>query len=219
MVLTSATAAEVMLASGPTNKIVQAAPRRTGLNWKRSEGFMACRAQSVHPSLRAKTRFKAGNLRRNTGWHRGKVKLLPPGFGRSSGCSNNAVKPRKFILSYASMGRDDSESFRQLFVRVPSRGMIIGHGGNHQFIRACRFDQCEQPTLNCIDAADYEALAVASDAAAINRRVGIGSGLLWRSKRQIFADGAAREMEVGAACDPLGLRIAVSGNRRSRKNA
>ena len=108
-----------------------------------------------------------------------------------------------------------AKAFRQQLVRTAPRGMIISHSGNHQFIGARCFDQFQQATFNSIDAADHQALALPGDAGAVDRRIGVGGGFFRRSERQIFALGAAHEVQVGAARDALGLGIAIGRDRRS----
>ena len=115
-------------------------------------------------------RFEARSFRGNTGLHRGsgRTRAAPSHVG---GRKDKAITQRSFasfvsyalFVSHALIERCDTESFRQQFVRSPSRGMIVGHGGDHQFIRACRFDQRHQSTLNRIDAADHEPLAMAGN--------------------------------------------------------
>ena len=110
--------------------------------------------------------------------------------------------------------RRERKCFGEQFVGAPARGMVIDRGGDHQFIRVCRFDERQQPALNALDAADDQPSAMAREPFAIDGGIGIGGSLRGRSERQIFTLSAVDEIEIDARAASASLSAAITAVAR-----
>ena len=99
-----------------------------------------------------------------------------------------------------------------------ARAVVEYHGCHHQFIGLRRRDQRVEPCLHRRRRADRHAGAVLRDARFVDRGVVVGRGIFRRGERQIFALGAAHDIEVDGLGEMLGLLVAVGADHMGAEN-